>query len=191
MTDRTDDYVALLTSEHRQQPHFQAVVRALTRGFADLTVMLEGLPSLYDLDTAVGNQLDTLGYWVGIDRRVPIPIPNTFFAWDGTVATGWDVGAWKGEFDATTGLTAMSDAEYRIAIKAKISANHWDGTWQQAHDILDALYGAGKVYIFDSQDMNVQVYYRAADLTAVQIALLTNNIIPLRGEGIGVTYTAI
>src|SRR3954469_23823422 len=124
----TDDYVALLTSEHREQPNFQAAVRAMVQGFADGLDTLHAMLDKYNLDTAVGDQLDTIGLWVGVTRRVPVPITNVYFTWSGTVATGWSSGQWKGLFDPGTGLVMLGDSDFRLLVRAKIAANMWDGT---------------------------------------------------------------
>jgi hypothetical protein len=184
----TDDYVALLTSEHRSQPNFEATVRTMTQGFADSIDMLRGLLAQFDLDVAVGDQLDTIGLWVGVTRRVPVPIADVFFTWDGTVATGWKRGQWKGLFDPAEGIVSLSDSDFRLFIRAKIAVNAWNGTAEQMADILAFLFGEGAVVMRDNQDMTIRVIYDDSALSSVQAALLTNDLLLLRPAGVLVTY---
>jgi len=79
------DYLALITSEHNQKPNFVAVVSAFVQGFADETATISSIIGLYDLDTAVGSQLDTIGLWVGQSRDLLEPISGVYFSFD-TVA---------------------------------------------------------------------------------------------------------
>lgn len=187
----TDDYVALITSEHRQQPNFQASVRAMVQGFADGTDLLRVLIAKYHVDTAVGEQLDTVGMWVGVSRRVPIPLTDVYFTWDGTVATGWGQGQWKGLFDPGTGIVELGDEDFRLVIKAKIASNMWDGTVEQMMDILEFLLGFANVSIRDNQDMTYRVLYNESNLSAVQKALLLNDMLVLRPAGMTAIYQAI
>lgn len=184
----TDEYVALLTSEHRSQPNFQAAVRVMVQGFADGRDLLRTLLGKYALDTAVGDQLDTIGLWVGVTRRVPVPLVNLYFTWGGTVATGWNQGQWKGPFDPGTGIVSLGDEDFRILIRAKIEANMWDGTAEEMDAILDLLFGAVNVSFRDNSDGTFKIRYSLTALNAVQQALLTSDLLALRPAGIEVIY---
>lgn len=184
----TDDYVALLTSEHRSQPNYQASVRAMVQGFADGIDQLHALLALYDLDTATGDQLDTIGLWVGVTRRVPVALTGKYFTWSGTVATGWNQGQWKGPFDPGTGIISLGDSDFRLLIQAKIEANMWDGTAEEMDRILDLLFGAVNVSFRDNVDGTFKIRYSLTALSAVQQALLTSDLLALRPAGIEIIY---
>ena len=79
-----DDYLALITSEHRHRPKFEAVVAGLAGPFVEMQAMLERMRTLHDIDTATGVHLDRAGEWIGRSRYVAIPLENV----DGTKATG-------------------------------------------------------------------------------------------------------
>ena len=68
-----DDYLGKITSEHRGKPRFSATVEANVSPIADAQAFLAGIPEAYDLDTAIGAQLDVVGEWVGISRKIQIP----------------------------------------------------------------------------------------------------------------------
>jgi hypothetical protein len=186
----TDDYIALVTSEHRGKALFEAAVRAFVQGFVDNNNAVFGMLAAYDLDTAVGDQLDTIALWVGVVRRVPVPITNVYLTWSGTVQTGWGQGVWKGPFDPGTGLVSLGDADLRLLIRAKIAANMWDGTSEQLDAILEILFGPTAVKHYDLQDGTYRITYSQSALSGVQQALLINNFLLLKPAGVGIVYVA-
>ena len=122
-----DDYLALITSEHRHRPKFEAVVAGLAGPFVEMQAMLERMRTLHDIDTATGVHLDRAGEWIGRSRYVAIPLENVYFSW-GVEGLGWNEGYWKGKYDPNRGMVRLSDDAYRTVLKAKIGANRWDGT---------------------------------------------------------------
>ena len=62
------NYTALITSEHADKPKFMAMVEAVAQCFVDQQNLLLSVPTAFDLDDAVGVQLDAVGLWVGIGR---------------------------------------------------------------------------------------------------------------------------
>jgi len=133
------EYTALITSEHNQRPKFMAVVAALAQPMVDLMGVLESMPPKFDLDEAVGAQLDDVGRWVGISRIIRTPLSDVYFSLD-ISGLGFDQGIWKGPFDPDTGLTTLDDDTYRLVIRAKIGANHWDGTMEGSVAILNSIF---------------------------------------------------
>src|SRR4051812_45941522 len=98
----TAEYLALITSAFRDKTKFLATVSANVSPSVRVQDLLMETSELYDIDTAVGDQLDVLGKWVGISRQIPIPIPGVFFSWDGSDATlGWDQGIWAASSSQT------------------------------------------------------------------------------------------
>ncbi len=134
------DYTVLITSEHRDKPRFMATVRALVQPLVDQMNVLQSMPSKFDLDNAVGVQLDDVGLWVGVSRKVRTPLTGIYFSFD-VAGLGFDQGIWKGPFDPDTGLTVLDNDTYRLVIRAKIGANHWDGTLASSAAILNSIFG--------------------------------------------------
>ncbi|WP_322073321.1 DUF2612 domain-containing protein [Burkholderia cepacia] len=186
-----NDYTALITSEHRNLPRFSAVLGALVQPLVDQMNLLASMPGKFDLDVAVGDQLDTIGVWVGVSRRIRTPLTGVYFSFD-IAGLGFDQGAWKGPFDPDTGLTILDDDTYRLVIRAKIGANHWDGTLEQSAAILNSIFGAGThVYIEDHQDMSMTIGIAGKVPPATFLALLSGGYIPLKPEGVRVNYTIV
>ncbi|MCA7953839.1 DUF2612 domain-containing protein [Burkholderia seminalis] len=183
-----DDYSQLITSEHQPQPRFMAVVAALVQPVVDQINVLEGLPDDFDLDAAVGAQLDVVGQWIGRSREIATPLTNIYFSLD-IPGLGFDQGAWKGPFDPDTGLTSLDDETYLMVLKAKIAANHWDGTPGAAQAILDALAPAGSlVFIQDNCDMSITIGIAGNQPTAIYIALLNSGLLSIKPEAVRVNY---
>lgn len=185
------DYTGLVTSEHNQRPKFMGVVAALAQPMVDLMNLLGSMPDKFDLDQAVGVQLDDVGRWVGISRRVATPLTGVYFSFD-TPDVGFDQGNWKGPFDPDTGLTLLDNETYRLVLRAKIGANHWDGTLESSAAILNSIFN-GDTYVFiqDNQDMSMTIGIAGLVPSAVFLALLADGYIPLKPEGVRVNYTIV
>lgn len=192
MMNTLDTYTGLITSEHNDKPLYMAVIEALAKGPVDQQGALWQLITDFNLDDAIGVQLDAVGAWVGISRVLVTALPNVYFSWDDTALLGWDSGSWKGDFDPTTGLTSLPDDEYRRIIRAKIATNNWDGTMVQAQAIWGQVFaGQQTIMLQDLQDMTMIVGFVGAPLSAVQHALLTGGYFPLKPEGVRIRFYAV
>ena len=78
-TSTAQPYLALITSEHNQKLNFMSVVQTLCAGVADSTAVINAIPLAYNLFTAQGAQLDTVGQWIGQGRVVSSVITVNFF----------------------------------------------------------------------------------------------------------------
>ncbi|KVE40084.1 DUF2612 domain-containing protein [Burkholderia sp. BDU5] len=186
-----NDYTSLITSEHRDKPRFAATVAAVVQPLVDQMNLLASMPGKFDLDVAVGDQLDAVGQWVGVSRRIRTPLTGIYFSFD-IAGLGFDQGIWKGPFDPDTGLTVLDDDTYRLVIRAKIGANHWDGTLASSAAILNSIFGSGThVFIEDHQDMSMTIGISGKVPSAVFLALLAGGYIPLKPEGVHVNYTIV
>lgn len=152
-------YTDLITNYHSTKPLFTQHVDLSTRPLADVASAMDGLLTAFDIDKAVGVQLDILGEWIGRSRTVAVPISGVYFSFD-MDGLGWDQGVWQGPYDPDSGYTRLSDETYRIILKAKIAINNWDGTNGSLKAILDnALAGSGlTMQIVDGQDMTVGLW---------------------------------
>ncbi|MBU66450.1 MAG: hypothetical protein CL858_13510 [Cupriavidus sp.] len=184
-------YTDLITSEHNKRLKFMEVVETLAEPMVDLQNVLSAMPGKFDLDNAVGDQLDTIGLWVGISRDVPVPLTSVYFSLD-IDGLGFDQGSWKGPFDPDAGLTRLDDDTYRLVIRAKIGANHWDGTLEASKAILDSIFGGGTfVFIQDNQDMSMTIGIAGVIPSAVFLAVLANGLIPLKPEGVRINIVIV
>lgn len=182
-------YTDLITNYHRTKPLFTEHVDLSTRPLADAASAMDDLLTAFDIDKAVGEQLDILGEWIGRSRTVAVPISGVYFAFD-TDGLGWDQGVWQGPYDPDAGYTRLSDETYRIILKTKIAINNWDGTNDALKDILDnALAGSGlKMQIVDGQDMTVSLWvFPEQDISLVSqelIAAIRQGYLTVKAAGV-------
>lgn len=167
-------YTDLITNYHATKPLFFQHVDLSTRPLLDTNTALNSLITAFDIDTAVGVQLDILGEWIGRTRYVSVPISSIYFSLD-TDGLGFDQGVWQGPYDPDNGYTALSDETYRVILKAKIAINSWNGQNDTLPPILDtALEGSGlRMQIVDNQDMTISIWvFPEVDIASVSLELI-------------------
>lgn len=186
MAFTVDEYLNLITSEHRQKPKFEAMVSTDTSGPVRVQDLLAAMLPLFDVDVAVGQQLNVIGQWVGISRNIPIPIPGAYFSWDGTDPyVGWDFGVWQPS-NLPADITILPDDVYRTFIKAKIAANRWDGSLQDMYAVWDSVFTDITIFIQDNQDMSYNIGFVGRPVDALTLALIEQGYLPLKPEGVRV-----
>lgn len=187
---QVSDYTGLITSEHADKPNFMAMVSGIAQCFVDTITALQAMPDAFDLDLAVGPQLDAVGVWIGLNRALSVPIDNVYFSWD-TADVGWDQGIWKQPSDPSGAITEMDDGTYRLMLRAKIGSNQWDGSMGESVAILEQIFAGSGVAakIIDNQDMTMQVVMTGGMLSALAKAMISQGYIPIKPVGVGATYT--
>ena len=134
----TDQYVDLITPFFRGQPKFTGTVGGVVDILAQMQMfIMENFPFCFDVDTAIGVQLDKTGEWIGRDRYLHTPIDNAYFSFSLTGSDQWadppsglgfDHAVWAGPYSPTDQISALDDHTYRCLLYAKIAANNSDGT---------------------------------------------------------------
>lgn len=180
-----DEFLQLIQPQHRNRDRFVASVSAALQPVVDDINLLADLPRRYDLDVARGVQLDAVGLWAGVGRVIKVPIANVYFAWD-TPNVGWDFGKWRGAADGTSLAVTLNDATYRLLIRARIAANHWDGTLAGAADAYGYIFADPNTHVFiqDNQDHTFSLNISGRPLDQLQMAMLTGGYLPLRPAGV-------
>lgn len=186
------DYDRLLAPEHQEQPLLTATVDLSVQPFVDEQNALVALGGDFDLDAAVGVQLDAVGVRVGRNRYVTLPLSGVYFAWD-TANLGWDQGYWQGEFDPSTGVVALDDETYRLLLKAIIIDNSWDGTLHGAAAGLAVLFNGTitpgtMIFLEDGMDMTMTIGVVGTPPPAVVLALLISGEFGLKPTTVHVDY---
>lgn len=181
-----NEYLNLIPAENRSKPNFIAMLSADLAIPLRVQDLMRSMIPIFDVDTAVGDQLDIIGKWVGISRNVTIPIAGVYFSWDGDFTVGWDYGTWKGVQPGD--ITVLPDDAYRTLIKAKIAANQWDGTTTGAYEIWDEVFAGLQILIFDNQDMSYDLAIVGGIIDSLTLALITGGYIPLKPEGVRVNF---
>ncbi len=191
MIKTLEDYLNLIPSQHRDKPNFIATVSITAVNMVHIQNVIAGFPADFDVDLAIGVQLDTVGIWVGVGRKIEVPIRGVYFTWDTTVPEGWDNGVWKKKGDPDNTVVVLDDDAYRALIKSRILSNNWDGSIEQAYTILTtAFVSSPPVTIVDNQNMTMTVNIPST-LTDVQIAMITEEYIVIRPSGIRAIYNIV
>lgn len=163
MVDSNIEYLKLITSEYATQPKYNSYVEAFLKVISPTVDNYNAFESLFNLDAAVGDQLDKLGYLVGISRKLPISNPDI--------------------------QPILSDDIYRKVIQSKIMANHWDGSIQGLEEIIQNVFPDLSYTIVDNQDMSYRVLIIDPDYDPEVIELLFAGYILPKPAGIRVNYT--
>lgn len=186
-------YTDLITSRHANKPKFVATVAASVEGLVAVQNTMSGVSGDdFDLDNAVGVQLDIIGIWVGAGRAVKTPIVGVYFSFD-ISGIGFDQGVWRGPFDPDSGIVLLDDDSYRLVLKAKIASNNWDGTMESTKDVLEIIFPPSSgvsVFVQDNQDMTMLVGVAGNQLTPLQVALLTGGYISIKPQTVRINYYA-
>lgn len=126
-----DNYLKLITSQHRDKPKYMAMVTALLRPSDDIFALAATMDDEFDVMLATGIQEDIVGILVSANRTL--------------------------DFQPDKGLSPILDnAAYRILLQAKIAQNMWKGGIMDLRDLWTTLFGEG-IIIQDNQDMTIDV----------------------------------
>ncbi len=155
-------YTGLITSEYQNSPNYLALVTALLKPISDTSNLLAGLDSAFDVDTAVGAQLDILGSIVGASRTVGFQPSDSI-------------------------SPVLDDDTYRILIKATVARNQWDGKTNSLYPIWQVLFPSGKIVIVDNQNMTVDITLTGAFTSIIQDLISHGYIVP-RAQGVLINY---
>lgn len=180
-------YLSLITSRHVNKPRFRALLSILVQHSVDCQNVLATFPSLFDVTKAIGDQQDILGKWVGVSRRLLVPLEGIFFSF-GVAGLGWGQGILAGTVTDSGTLVSLPDEVYRNLLLAKIASNHWDGTIPGAYTVLSTLFATAgfEILIQDNQDMTISIIFLGPNLDAVSSQMLRNGLLALRPSGVDI-----
>jgi hypothetical protein len=162
------DYTGRITPWQSTNARFVATVSAGFAPYCDEQAVIASMPGLFDLDVAVGDQLDKTGEWIGQSRGVPIVLPNLYFSAD-IAGLGAGEGYAAQPFASGYGTSYLPDLYYRKLLYAKILANRWDGTVPGLLTIMRSYFDdpATLVFIDDkSGSASPPLFFAADDATA-------------------------
>ena len=195
------DYLAKIPPLHAGDANFTAELALLLQPLADAQAFLASLPAAFDLDTAIGIQLDAVGLRVGISRQIPIPVPNPWFSLD-TAGLGLDEGWIWGPYDGTA-LAKLDDDTFRRLIRGKIAANSANGGAEAAGAALASYLTAPGVlaFAYDATDyagaslagvaqVDLRMVVGVAGVlpTIVDLSILGQMVIPIRAAGAEIVW---
>lgn len=157
-----ESYVASITSEHIDKPNFIAWLSSNLNKIDGAYTVLKGMDSNFDIDDAIGIQLDTLGTIIGRNRTL--------------------------HFQPISGASpTLDDETYRLVLKAKIAMNNWDGTIPKIYEIWDNIFTDIQLKIQDNQNMSFNAYILGF-VTEIRQDLIQQGYIVPKPEGVKVNY---
>lgn len=157
-------YLNLVTAAHRDKPRFIAWLTAALTPVDDAVICTDSMIAAFDLDNAVGIQLDALGEIAGRSRALA--------------------------FQPTDAETSpiLNDDMYRLIIRAKIAQNQWDGTMPSIYELWANLFAEVTLMLLDNQDMSMNALIIGLS-TQLEKDLVTNGYIIPKPQGVGVNYS--
>jgi len=158
-----NDYLDLVPSENREKEKFIAWLSVTLESVNSLKVLAEGMYTYFDLDNAIGVQLDIVGEIVGVGREL--------------------------NFQPTVGdPTITDDVLYRKMIKGKIAKNHWNGTNEDLINIWQTIFDDVVIILDDNQDMTVDIIVIGLG-SQIEQELVENGYFVPKAQGVGYNYT--
>lgn len=176
-----DSYLARITDAHRDKPKFMAMLALCLQPYVDAQDLVASFVAAYDLDEAIGAQLDVVGKWVGRSRVIEAPVRDPWFRF-GDSSRGLGRGVWKDRYSPGSTLTKLDDVAYRKLLRAKIAANNWDGQRPSAEAALRAFVDqAGtNIWIDEGADMRDALCVSGAWIPLLYAFMLEQNLIPVK-----------
>ena len=185
-----NQYTELIAGAHFEKPKYSRFIYEITEPLNIARKRLALLYENFDVDTAVGVQLDSIGVRVGISRHLPMKLIGIYFALDDVDGVGFDRGVWKGKYDPDDGIVSLDDETYRLVIKTKILANKFDGKNQSVPEFLNTVlcyFGVpAKIFDFqDEQNMHVVLNMTKSETPPIVWELISRRLIDIVAAGVG------
>lgn len=132
----------------------------------------------FDIETAVGDQLDVLGEYIGFSRVVPIKIERDYFSLDDYVTPDTDAigftdyettdnsqASWYLYVFANNSWSTLEDSEYRLMLKLKAILNASQNTFSEIASLLYDFFGT-QILFGDQLDMTIS-YFVLSDIERI------------------------
>lgn len=181
----------LLIKQYWEKPKALAEIELLASTWDTVRVILASLDAAFDLDSAIGEQLDVLGRVVGINRNVPDILPKIYFGFTINPDS-------KGFADKFNDLRPsaplydkfslpftdlqLNDTDFRFFIRVKAALNRSSAYLSSdifigVQDVILAAFN-GRAYVADNLDMTLTLYISpSVDLDRLAL-ILAFNLLP-------------
>jgi len=161
----------LLIKQYWEKPRAKAEIEFRAQTWKTVSDFLAALDPAFDLDNAVGAQLDVLGRIVGISRNVPDVVPKVFFGFSiNSTSAGFSDkfdqlrigGPFFDKFSLPFTDLQLNDNDYRFFIRVKASLNRSSAylSSDEFVSIQSVILAAfdGRAYVVDNLDMTLTLY---------------------------------
>ena len=192
----TEYYKDLLLYQYINLPKARAVIGLLVnQALVDLLPM--SVVDAFDIETAVGPQLDVLGEYIGFDRYVVGAVARSYFTADDYVTPitngfgftdytkpNQNANATFYSYVNYNKTTALDDDEYRLLLKLKIIMNASNFSLYDIVELLNDTFG-GQIVVADGSNMFL-FYFVAAAIERIATIAYDEGLLPKpMGVGIG------
>lgn len=184
-------YTKLPTSQYQGSTNFLAFLTVPLTMLDNAEYMVNQMYQLFDIDDGVNYFVSQVGQLLMEDGGVLLLesgefIDGGYIYPDGTMSPVLDIiGLIVGlprivNFIPTGGVSPILDDEtYRLALKAKIAANHWDGRIGSLQEIWRSLFFGGTIGIIDNQDMTMAISTTGTFTSIIQDLIDNGYIVPI------------
>lgn len=150
MPEYTDYYADLLILQYKTQPKARATIKALTEKVVDDGLLLDVING-FNLQTAVGKQLDILGKYIGLSRNVrkEVNSPSTVI---------------------------LTDEQYRLLLQLKLVCNTSYSSTSQIRSALYQLF-PNDIRIFDDRTMQLE-YQLSSRFDGLEQIIIEEELLP-------------
>lgn len=155
-------YLDNITSQHRDKPKYIAWLSSSLNIIDHAYIMTKNMDNDFDLDNAIGQQLDILGQIIGRKRTLT--------------------------FQPLNGHNPVLDDEtYKLVLKAKVAMNMWDGKTESAYEIWNNIFDDIGLQLQDNQDMSLTAYVTGY-VNQIRQDLIQHGYIVPKPEGVRINY---
>lgn len=194
-----DYYTNLLIIQYNQKPKARAMIAAFAKQLLATGVFFD-VRDGYNIDTAVGKQLDVLGKYIGLDRFYNEEDLDGFFAFSTYdedpidplkigFSTYADFETWEGKMlsydDVITKQGRLIDDDYRFLLKLKIILNNSNFSHKEIDDSLFRFFGQDLVA--DSTGDMVMDFFVTDNKSTIIKAAIAKSLLP-RPMGVWARY---
>lgn len=205
ITPVLDYYKNLLIIQYHEKDKAKATIEALVSAVLANGIVLD-VDTGFNIDTAVGVQLDIIGKYVGVDRFYNVTDPVDYFAvtpyaesspethqkYGFTDYTHFNTISGNGTINYNSVITVgnqLNDADYRTLLKLKIARNYSNHSHKSIDDIL-WLYFGETVYAESPNDMTMTINVTPDANINIVRAAIQKNILP-HPMGVSVTINML
>jgi hypothetical protein len=191
-------YTNLIIIQYANRPKAQATIQLLSDTLLANGIIWDVMDG-YNVDTAVGVQLDIIGKYVGVDRFFNVTDPVDFFSvtdyvevdpdseqkYGFTTYPDFEEDQFNGTMNYNSIVTVenkLNDDDYRVLIKLKIVQNYSNHSHKSIDDSIFEFFG-NSLLPSSSGDMKIW-YFVTNQLTAIIQAAMIKKVIP-RPMGVG------
>lgn len=188
-----DYYGNLLIIQYNNKTKARATMEALVTEMLASGILFD-VRDAYDVDTAIGLQLDVIGKYVGVDRFFTTQDLTGYFGFVNYSETEYEytygddlgfsnynnfetkAGKWLNYSNLISQTIQLTDDQYRIIIKLKIVQNNSDNSHKSIDDSMFAFFGTD-VTPYSEGDMEM-TYLVPENLTPIITVAIQKEVLP-------------